>query len=203
MAPVVALSVAQLGKPVADQFVAGRLALSVSAGVAENADPTLPLKVCPAAMMGAEYRSPIVTLIDPVLTPPGPVAVSSKLKAPMAEGVPVICPVVALIVAQLGKAVPAQLVTGRSMASVMAGVALNADPTLPVKVCPAVIIGAEYGASMMNETVVPPVPPSPVAVREAVLLSRLSGVPEMAPVSGFRIRPAGRGEVAAHRYAGR
>ena len=201
MAPVVALSVAQLGSPAAIQLVAGRLALSVSAGVDENATPILPDKVWLGVMSGEP--APMVTLIDPVLTPPSPVAVSVKLNVPIADGVPVIWPVVALIVAQLGKAVPAQLVTGRSMASVMAGVALNAVPTLPVKVCPAVIIGAEYGASMMNETVVPPVPPSPVAVMEAVLLSRLSGVPEMAPVSGFRIRPAGRGEVAAHRYAGR
>lgn len=75
-------------------------------------------------------------------SPPGPVAVSVIVVLAKVVGVPVIWPVEALSVAQLGKPVAAHEVTGRLAESVSAGVWLKAVPTAPESVCPAVMIGA-------------------------------------------------------------
>ena len=50
--PVVVLSVAQLGSPVAAQLVTGRFVLSVSENVLLNDIPTFPEAVCPAVIIG-------------------------------------------------------------------------------------------------------------------------------------------------------
>ena len=75
------------------------------------------------------------------LVPPGPVAVSEIVVLPVSCGVPVIAPVVVFSVAQLGKPVAAQLVTGRSVLSVSENVLVNAVPTVPEAVCDAVMSG--------------------------------------------------------------
>ena len=70
-------------------------------------------------------------------------AAMEKLKAPLCVGVPVMAPVVALISSPDGRLVADQLVAGSAAASVSAGViAGKTSPTLPVKLWPAVMMGA-------------------------------------------------------------
>jgi hypothetical protein len=149
IAPVVVFSDSPAGSPVTPQDVAGRSSASLRVGVAEvNATPTLPAKLCPATMIGGPTAIDIVAVVA-ALVPPGPVAVSEIVVLPLSCGVPVISPVVVLSVAQLGKLVAAQLVTGRSGSGirlnppqpVSENVLLNAVPTVPEAVCPGLMIG--------------------------------------------------------------
>ena len=118
MAPVVAFSAAQLGNPVADQLVAGRLALSVSEGVALKATPTLLGNVCPAGMSGAPAEMVTVTGVT-ALVPPTPEAERLTTASPVFVGVPVIAPVVALRVAHVGSELAAHDVAGKFSVSVI------------------------------------------------------------------------------------
>ena len=132
IAPVVALRVAHVGSELAAHDVAGRFSVSVSAGVTLNAAPTLPVKVCPVGMIGVPAA--IASEAVAVPTPPVPLAVRVIVVVALSCGVPVISPVNALIDSPAGRPVADQLLTGRFVESVRAGVALNAVPTLPVKV---------------------------------------------------------------------
>ena len=132
IAPVVVFSVAQLGNPVAAQLVTGRFVPSVSEKVLLNAVPTAPEAVCPAVMIGTPSAIVKATLLA-ALVPPPPVAVKLAVNEPLAVGVPVIAPVVALSDRPAGNPVALQDVAGRSSASSSAGVWVNATPTLPVK----------------------------------------------------------------------
>ena len=131
IAPVVVLSVAQLGKPVAAQLVTGRFVLSVSENVLLNAVPTVPEAVCDAVMSGTPSVIVKATLLAAL--PPPPVAVKLAVNEPFAVGVPVIAPVVVLRDRPAGNPVTLQDVAGRSSASSRVGVCVNATPTLPVK----------------------------------------------------------------------
>ena len=113
------------------QEVAGRSSASSSAGVSLNATPTLPVKLWPDTIIGGPTKMSMV--IVSVFAPPDPVAVSVMVEVPLSCGVPVIAPVGAFSVAQLGRPVADQLEAWRFAASVKAGMALNAVPTLPVK----------------------------------------------------------------------
>jgi hypothetical protein len=88
IAPVVVLSKSPAGSPVALQEVAGRSSASSRVGVAEvNATPTLPVKLCPAAMNGAPSEISIVAVVA-ALVPPGPVAVREIVEVPTVVGTP-------------------------------------------------------------------------------------------------------------------
>ena len=129
----VASSERPAGNPVALHDVAGRSSASVREGRVEGKiSPTFPVKLWPAVIKGAPNATEIEAVC--VAVPPGPVAVSVMVVFPLSCGVPVILPVVVLRVAQLGRPVAAQVDTGRSTASVMDGVALNAAPILLGKV---------------------------------------------------------------------
>lgn len=106
-----------------------------------------------------------------------------------------------MIVAQLGNPVADQLVTGRFVASVSEKVLLNAVPTAPLAVCPAVMIGTP-SAIVKAILVAVPAPPPPVAVKEAVNEPLVVGVPEIAPVVVLSDSPAGS-PVALQEVAGR
>jgi hypothetical protein len=179
MAPVAVLMANPAGRPPEPHIVAGRDAASVRAGVTLNASPTLPVKVWPAVMMGAPTATEIITAAS--LVPPDPVAVSVIVVVPLSCGVPVISPVEALSVAQLGNPVADQLVTGRLVTSESAGLAENAVPTLPVKACPAVMMGAP--AEMVKVTgVTALVPPLPTAIKFALKVPLVVGMPVMVPL---------------------
>jgi hypothetical protein len=179
--PVVGLIAAQLGKPVADQLVTGRFALSLSEKVFVNAAPTTPEALCPAEMIG----TPSVITNDTLraeLAPPPPVAVKLAVDEPFAVGVPVIAPVVVLSKSPAGSPVAIQDVAGRSSASSRVGVAeVNATPTLPVKLCAARMIGGPTAIEIVA-VVAALVPPGPVAVRVIVALPLSCGAPVIAPV---------------------
>ena len=137
------------------------------------------------------------------LVPPGPVAVSEIVVLPLScgVGVPVIAPVVAFSVAQLGSPVAAQLITGRFTLSVSENVWLNAVPTTPEAVCPAVMIGTP-SVIVKGMLVAALVPPDPVAVKLAVKEPFVVGVPVTAPVAVLSDKPAGS-PVALQDEAGR
>ena len=165
IAPVAAFSVAQPGKPVAAQLVTGRFVLSVSGNVLVNAAPTAPEPVCPAAMMGApsEIVKAINVPASPIFTPSSPnlfAAVKRAVNEPFVVGVPDMAPVVALIAIPAGNPVATHDVAGRFSASVSAIVPEKTSPTLPVKLCPEVMIG---GNPSQIVAVASSVPPGPVA----------------------------------------
>jgi len=109
--PLLEVMEAQDGSPVADHEVTGRLVLSVSENVFENASPTLPDPVWPEVMMGAP--SAIVKLtLTAGLVPPLPVAVTEAVKLPFVVGVPVIAPVLVFIERPDGMPVAAHAVAG-------------------------------------------------------------------------------------------
>jgi hypothetical protein len=168
---------------------AHELIVPVKAGVWENATPTFPVKLCPAAIIGGPAVIEIVAVVA-ALVPPGPVAVSEIVALPVSCGVPVIAPVVVFSVAQLGKPVAAQLVTGRFVLSVSENVLLNATPTAPEAVCPAVMIGTP-SAIVKAILLAALVPPPPVAVKETVNEPLAVGVPVIAPVLAFSESPEG------------
>ena len=201
MAPVVVLIARPAGSPVAPHEVAGRFSASVSTSVvAGKTSPTLPVNACPAVIIGAPAATESVTAVA-ALVPPGPVAVSVAVVLPLSCGVPVIAPVAVLSVAQLGNPVAAHEVTERFTLSVSENVLLNAVPTAPEPVCPAVMMGAP--SEIVNATLVAtPVPPLPVAVKFAVNKPFVAGVPVIAPVVELIARPAGN-PVALHDVAGR
>ena len=189
IAPVVVLSDSPAGSPVTLQDVAGRSSASSRVGVAEvNATPTLPVKLCPATMIGGPTAMEIVAVA--ALVPPGPVAVSEIVVLPLSCGVPVIAPVVVLSVAQLGKLVAAQLVTGRFVLSVSENVLLNAVPTVPEAACDAVMRGTP--SVIVKATLLAALAPTPlVAVKLAVNEPFAVGVPVIAPVVVLSDSPAG------------
>jgi len=187
IAPVVAFSVAQLGKPVADQFVTGRLVTSVSKGVALKASPTLLGNVWPAVMMGAPAEMVKVTGVT-ALVPPAPVAETLIVAFPK-RAVPVISPVAVLRVAHGGRLLALHEVGVRSAASVSAGVALKISPVLPVKIWPGVMIGAPTATEIITAASL--VPPDPVAVSVIVVVPLSCGVPVMAPVEAFNVAQLG------------
>jgi len=179
MAPVEALIARPAGNPVALQDVAGRSTASVSAIVPEKISPTLQVNVWPAVIIGAPTAIEIVTAVAAPV-PPGPVAVSVIVVLPLSCGVPVITPVVVSSVAQLGKPVAAQFVAGRLALSVSAGVTLNADPTLPVNVWPAGMLGTP-APTASTTPVQPELPPGPIAwIAKGKSLSCV-GVPVISP----------------------
>lgn len=207
IAPVVALIVAQAGRPVAYQEVG---VPDKMVGVLLNAMPSVAAKSCcgVSCMVGVVVPPPpppplVEIEIDAVSvsTPPGPVAVSVMVVMAAAVGIPMIAPVVALRVAHAGKAVAVHEVAGRFVASVSAGVRMKAVPTVPERACPAVMIGAP--SEIVKATVLAAlVPPPPVAVKLAVDVPLVVGVPVMAPVAVFSASPAGS-PVALHEVAGR
>ena len=159
-----------------------------------NAAPTLPAKFWPATIMGAPNEIEIKAVVAS-LVPPGPVAVSVIVVLPLSFGVPVIFPVVAFRVAQLGSDEADQLVAGKLPLSVSAGVATKATPTLPVKVCPAGMMGAP--AEMVTVTgVTALVPPAPVA-EMLIVASPNRAVPVISPVAVLRVAHGGK-ELALH-----
>jgi hypothetical protein len=200
IAPVVVLSASPAGSPVTLQEVAGRSSASSRAGVWENATPTLPVKLCPAVIIGGPRAIEITAVF--VSEPPGPVAVSVIVELPLSCGVPVIAPVVVFSASPAGSPVAAQLVTGRFTASVSENVLLNAVPTFPEAVCPAVMSGA---STIVKEILVAAlVPLSPVAVKVAVNEPLAVGVPVIAPVVVFSESPVGSAPlVRAQEVAGR
>jgi len=199
MAPVEELIDNPAGRPVAAHAVAGRSRASSSDMFAENASPTLPVNVCPAMMIGTPMAIEIVAVS--VSEPPGPVAVSVIVVVSTSCGVPVIAPVEELIDAQLGSPVALHEVAGRFAESVSENILENTSPTLPDPVWPGVMIGTP--SVIVKLTLVAAlVPPLPVAVKEAVKLPFVVGVPEIAPVLAFSERPGGR-PVALHEVAGR
>jgi hypothetical protein len=133
ISPVLELMEAQLGSPVADHEVTGRLVLSVSENVFENASPTLPDPVWFGGMIGVPSEIEKLTSVAG-LVPPFPVAVMEAVKLPFAVGVPVIAPVLVFSVSPAGKPVALHESTGRSKESVSAIVPENATPTFPEKV---------------------------------------------------------------------
>lgn len=189
IAPVVASIVAQSGRPLALQDVAGRLAASVSAGVVEKPCPCVAAKLCPAVMIGVPAEIVKATVLA-ALVPPPPVAVKLAVKEPVVVGVPVMAPVAVFSARPVGSPVALQEVAGRSSASISVSVAEgNTSPTFPVKLWPSVIIGAPSA----NETVAVSVsePPGPVAVSVTVAVPVSCGVPVMVPVLVLITRPAG------------
>lgn len=112
------------------QEVTGRFAESVKEKVFENESPTFPEADWPACMIGVPAAMENVTLVIS-LVPPSPVAVRLAENEPIAVGVPVIAPVLALSDAQAGRPVAAHEVTGRFVLSVSENVLLKASPTLP------------------------------------------------------------------------
>ena len=199
IAPVVVFSVAQLGSPVAAQLVTGRFVLSVRENVLVKAVPTAPEPVCPAVMSGTPSAI-VKAILAAALVPPPPVAVKEAVNEPLAVGVPVIAPVLVFSVSPAGSPVAVHDVAGRSSASSRAGVAVNATPTLPVKLCPAVIIGGFLPIEITAVSV--PVPPGPVAVSVIVVLPLSCGVPVIAPVAVFSVAQLGS-PVAAQLVTGR
>ena len=136
--------------------------------------------VCPGTMTGVPAA--IASEAVAVPTPPVPVAVRVTVVVALSCGVPVISPVKALISSPAGRPVADQLLTGRFVESVSAGVTLNAAPTLPCKVCPAGMSGAP--PAMVKVTVLCVlVPPLPIAAKFAVKEPLVVGVPVMAPVA--------------------
>jgi hypothetical protein len=129
-------------------------------------------------MIGGPTEIEIVAVVA-ALVPPGPVAVREIVALPVSCGAPVIPPVVVFSVAQLGKPVAAQLVTGRFVLSVSENVLLNAVPTAPEAVCDAVMIGAP--SVIVKATLCDEVPPFPVAKTPAVNEPFAVGVPVIAP----------------------
>ena len=115
-----------------------------------------------------------------VSVPPGPVAVRVIVVLPVSWGVPVIAPVVALRVAQLGNPVALQLVTGRLVESASEKVLLKASPTFPEPVWPGVIDGAPTAIVIVAVSVSEP--PGPVAVIVTSEEPIAVGVPVIAPV---------------------
>jgi hypothetical protein len=179
ISPVAVLRVAHGGRLLALHEVGVRSAASVSAGVALKISPVLPVKLWPGVMIGAPTATEIITAAS--LVPPDPVAVSVIVVVLLSCGVPVISPVEALSVAQLGNPVADQLVTGRLVTSESAGLAENAVPTLPVKACPAVMMGAP--AEMVKVTgVTALVPPLPTAIKFALKVPLVVGMPVMVPL---------------------
>jgi hypothetical protein len=165
IAPVLALSDNPAGSPVAVHDVAGRSSASSRVGACVNATPTLPVKLCPAVILGAPIAIEIVAVVA-ALVPPGPAAVSVIVALPLSCGVPVIAPVVAFSVAQLGSPVAAQLVAGRFVLSVREKVLLKAVPTTPEAVCDAVMIGTP--GKIVIDKVLESFPPGPFAVTVTV-----------------------------------
>jgi hypothetical protein len=133
MAPVEALMESPAGSPVADQLVM----VPVAEGVKENACPTVPLADCPGEMTGGGWIAEvIVKASDCVSLPAEFVAVRDGEDEPAVVGVPEIKPVEALIANPAGRLLAAQFV----IVPVEAGVKENACPTVPLAVCPEVII---------------------------------------------------------------
>ena len=189
--PVVVLNIAQLGKPVADQPVTGRFALSLSEKVLLNAAPTAPEELCEAVMIGTPS---VIAKATPLAAPapPPPVAVKLAVDEPLAVGVPVIAPVVVLSKSPAGSPVAAQEVAGRSSTSSRASVTeVNATPTLPVKLCPARMIGGPTAIEIVAVAAAL-VPPGPVAVRVIVALPVSCGVPVIVPVVVLNIAQLGK-----------
>ncbi len=199
IAPVLVFSERPVGMPMALHEVAGRSTASVSEIVPENAFPTLPLKLCPATIMGDPIAMEIVAVS--VSDPPGPVAVSVIVALPLSCGVPVIVPVLVLIAIPAGNSVALHEVTDLFVLSVSENVLLNADPTLPEAVWPGVMIGAP-SAIVKLTLVALLVPPPPVAVKEAVNEPLAVGVPVISPVVVLIDSPAGS-PVALQEVAGR
>ena len=164
--PVVGLIEAQLGNPVALHEVAGRLAESARVKVLLKAVPTLPEAVWPGVMIGAPPAMVKPTLVAS-LVPPEPVAVMLALNKPAADGVPKISPE-SLIDSPAGKLVAPHEVAGRSEASSKDRAWKNISPTLPVNVCPSVMIGAPMAIEIVAVSELEP--PGPVAVSVIVVL---------------------------------
>jgi hypothetical protein len=197
--PLLEVMEAQDGSPVADHDVTGRFVESVSENVLENASPTLPAPVWFGGMIGTP--SAIVKLTSVAgLVPPFPVAVMEAVKLPFAVGVPVIAPVLVFSERPVGMPMALHEVAGRSTASVSEIVPENALPTLPVKFCPLVIIGAPTAIEIVAVSV--SVPPGPVAVRVIVVLPPSCGVPVIWPVEELIEAQVGR-PVADHDVTGR
>jgi hypothetical protein len=80
--------------------------------------------------------------------------------------------------------VAAQLVTGRFVLSVSENILLNAEPTTPDALCPALMIGTP-SVIVKAILVAALVPRLLVAVNDAVNEPFAVGVPVIAPVLGF------------------
>ena len=189
MTPVVALIIAQLGRPVADQFVAGRPAAFVRSGVLLNAVPTLPVKFCPAVISGSPAEM-VKATEDPIPTPPGPVAETEADAFCMRFGTPETTLVSWLMPSPAGNHVSCRFVAGRSIGSVRAMVALNEVPTLPVKLWPVVTMGTPKAIAKMTSSV--SVPPGPVTVSVIVVVPLSCGVPVTLPVEPLSVAQLGR-----------
>jgi len=203
MAPVVALRESPAGKPVAAHEVAGRLLALVRFMTPLNAVPTVPVMDWPAVMIGTP--APTTKETDWfALVPPGPVARRSGAEVPMAVGVPVMAPVVALRESPAGNAplAMAHEVAGRVLALVSAGVCENATPTLPVKDWPAVIVGGKTAAMVMVPVAWALVPPIPVAVKVMLPVNGSRGVPVIRPTDALKVAHDGSA-VHVHDVAGR
>ncbi len=196
--PVVGLIEAQLGNPVALHEVAGRLAESARVKVLLKAVPTLPEAVWPGVMIGAPPAMVKPTLVAS-LVPPEPVAVMLELNKPAADGVPKISPE-SLIDSPAGKLVALHEVAGRSEASSKDRAWKNISPTLPVNVCPLVMIGAPMAIEIVAVSELEP--PGPVAVSVIVVLPLSCGVPVIWPVVGLIEAQLGN-PVALHEVTGR
>jgi hypothetical protein len=180
MLPVAVARLAHAGSPEACQEVAGRLVESVREKVFAKGWPKMPAAVWLAVMIGAPSEIVKATIVA-VPIPPLPVAVKLALNEPFAAGVPVIAPVVVLSESPAGSPVADQEDAGRFEASLNAGVvAEKASPTLPEKLCAAVIIGGPTAIEIV--TVLLSDPPGPVAVSVIVVLPLSCGVPVIAPV---------------------
>lgn len=162
--------------------------------------PTCPDKVWPEAIIGAPAEMFIVTSVGE-LAPPGPDAVTGTVKFPSVVGVPENAPVDADNVNPVGSVVAAHAVAGRFAEFCRVGLAVKAAPTLPVKICPDVMLGAPRETEMIADTAVL-VPPGPVATMVIDLEPLFVGVPEISPVVAFIDAQAGN-PVAVQDVAGR
>ena len=142
MRPVIALRLAHGGRPLPLQLVTGRLAAFVSDGVRLNTDPAVPVKIWPGEIIGAPAAMVKDTDVAVGVVPPGPVAKQAAEDfGIIVVGMPETTPVSWSRASPAGIHENCRFVAGRSTESVRAMVALNAVPTLPVKVCPEVTTG--------------------------------------------------------------
>jgi hypothetical protein len=113
---------------------------------------------------------------------------------PLVVGMPVMVPVAVLMANPAGRPPEPHIVAGRDAAS-RAGVTLNASPTLPVKVWPAVMMGAPLPSTRLNSAT-ELVPPGPVAVSDMGKVPEVVGMPVTSPVAELRVAHGGRETVA-------
>lgn len=166
--PVAELRVAHVGRETGAHDVTGRLSVSLAVYFFEKGTPTLPVAFCPAGMIGTPSEIVKVTGVT-ALVPPEPEATKFAVIVPLVVGVPVMAPLGALNTSPTGRPVMAHELAGRSSGSSRLGSGeVNASPTLPVKVCPARILGAPNPIPIIA-VVAALVPPDPVAVSVIVV----------------------------------